>query len=158
MRMSKIPQSIPGMRARLHMPEEILSLPVSGTSVLSDGEVVVQTSDGKTVTAVTNATNKKFGVVVLQHIGKSGKNALGKEAYQAKDCAPIMQIGSIWVKPVAPVTDINAKVFVRTANPTTEIPFGSLSSTATDSTELPNASWETITGPDGMAILRLRGA
>ncbi|MFP0620180.1 hypothetical protein ACLDW2_19415, partial [Acinetobacter baumannii] len=43
-------------------------------------------------------------------VGKSGKNALGKEAYQAKDCAPVMQIGSIWVKPSAPVIDINAKV------------------------------------------------
>lgn len=61
------------MRARLHMPEEILSLPVAGNTVLSDGEVVVQSTDGKTVTAVTGATNTKFGVVVLQHVGKSGK-------------------------------------------------------------------------------------
>ncbi len=54
--------------------------------------------------------------------------------------------------------DINAKVYVRTANPTAQAPLGSLSSAALDSTELPNASWETITGPDGLAILRLRGA
>ncbi len=106
--MSLTPQAIPGMRARLHMPEEILSLPVAGTGVVSDGEVVVQSADGKTVSAVTEATNTKFGVVVFQHVGKSGKNALGKEAYQAKDCAPVMQIGSIWVKPSAPVIDINA--------------------------------------------------
>ncbi|MFH3860347.1 structural cement protein Gp24 [Acinetobacter nosocomialis] len=156
--MSLIPQAIPGMRARLHMPEEILSLPVAGTGVVSDGEVVVQSADGKTVSAVTGATNTKFGVVVFQHVGKTGKNALGKEAYQAKDCAPVMQIGSIWVKPSAPVIDINAKVYVRTANPTAQAPLGSLSSAALDSTELPNASWETITGPDGLAILRLRGA
>ncbi|MEL1598991.1 hypothetical protein V2W64_12595, partial [Acinetobacter baumannii] len=78
--MSLTPQAIPGMRARLHMPEEILSLPVAGTGVVSDGEVVVQSADGKTVSAVTGATNTKFGVVVFQHVGKSGKNALGKEA------------------------------------------------------------------------------
>ncbi|EXG29266.1 hypothetical protein J717_3964 [Acinetobacter baumannii 121738] len=108
--MSLTPQAIPGMRARLHMPEEILSLPVAGIGVVSDGEVVVQSADGKTVSAVTGATNTKFGVVVFQHVGKTGKNALGKEAYQAKDCAPVMQIGSIWVKPSAPVIDINAKV------------------------------------------------
>ncbi|MFX5816806.1 hypothetical protein ABTE26_17925 [Acinetobacter baumannii] len=76
--MSLTPQAIPGMRARLHMPEEILSLPVAGTGVVSDGEVVVQSADGKTVSAVTEATNTKFGVVVFQHVGKSGKNALGK--------------------------------------------------------------------------------
>lgn len=156
--MSLTPQAIPGMRARLHMPEEILSLPVSGSTLLSDGDVVVQSTDGKTVLAVADATNTKFGVVVFQHIGKSAKNAKGLEAYQAKDCAPIMQIGSVWVKPTAPVTDINAKVYVRTANATVDAPLGSLSSAALDSTELPNASWETITGADGMAILRLRGA
>ncbi|MGN5754899.1 hypothetical protein ACNQO8_08255 [Acinetobacter calcoaceticus] len=42
--MSLTPQAIPGMRARLHMPEEILSLPVAGTGVISDGEVVVQST------------------------------------------------------------------------------------------------------------------
>ena len=68
--MSLTPQAIPGMRARLHMPEEILSLPVSGSTVLSDGDVVVQSTDGKTVSAVMSATNTKFGVVVFQHIGK----------------------------------------------------------------------------------------
>ncbi|OTG94998.1 hypothetical protein [Acinetobacter sp. ANC 3832] len=156
--MSLTPQAVPGMRARLHMPEEILSLPVSGTSVLSDGEVAVQTTDGKTVTTVTNAANTKFGVVVFQHIGKSGKNSKGLEAYQKHDCAPIMQIGSAWVKPTAPVTDINAKVYVKTSNGTADAPLGSLSSVALDSTLFPNATWETITGPDGLAILRLRGA
>ncbi|MDA5694642.1 hypothetical protein MMY88_09615 [Acinetobacter baumannii] len=45
--MSLTPQAIPGMRARLHMPEEILSLPVAGTGVVSDGEVVVQSSYGQ---------------------------------------------------------------------------------------------------------------
>ncbi|MFW1982597.1 hypothetical protein ACG94M_04605 [Acinetobacter guillouiae] len=156
--MSLTPQAIPGMRARLHMPEEILSLPVSGDGVLSDGDIVVQTSDGKTIKSVTDASNTKFGVVVFQHIGKSGKNSKGKEAYQKLDCAPIMQIGSVWVKPTVPVTNINAKVYVRTSNPTAEAPLGSLSSVATDSTELPNSVWETITGSDGLAILRLRGA
>ena len=156
--MSLTPTAIPGMRARLHMPEEILSLPVAGDTLLSDGDVVVQSKDGKTVSAVTDATNKKFGVVIFQHIGKSGKNKKGLEAYKALDCAPIMQIGGVWVKPTAPITDINAKVYVRTANATVDAPLGSLSSAALDSTELPNSSWETITDASGMALLRLRGA
>lgn len=148
----------PGMKFHLIGPEDILSLPVAGTSLVNDGDVVVRSTDGKTVSAVTEATNTKFGIIVRHGVGKSGKTADGKEAYKATDVAPVMTIGSIYVKVTAPVTDINAKVYVKTANGTTAAPLGSLSPTATDGTELPNASWETISNEQGLAVVRLRGA
>ncbi|MDC4405083.1 hypothetical protein NQ665_01835 [Acinetobacter baumannii] len=148
----------PGMKFHLIGPEDILSLLVAGTSLVNDGDVVVRSTDGKTVSAVTGATNTKFGIIVRHGVGKSGKTADGKEAYKATDVAPVMTIGSIYVKVTAPVTDINAKVYVKTANGTTAAPLGSLSPTATDGTELPNASWETISNEQGLAAVRLRGA
>lgn len=149
---------VPGMKAHLYGPEDILSLPVSGTTVVNDGDVVVRNSDGQTVSAVTGASNTKFGIILRHGVGKSGKTALGKEAYQATDVAPVMTIGSIWVKVTAPVIDINAKVYVKTANATADVPLGSLSSTASDGTELPNASWESISNEQGFAVVRLLGA
>lgn len=148
----------PGMKFHLIGPEDILSLPVGGASLVNDGDVVVRSTDGKTVSAVTGATNTKFGIIVRHGVGKSGKTADGKEAYKATDVAPVMTIGSIYVKVTAPVTDINSKVYVKTANGTTAAPLGSLSPTATDGTELPNASWETISNEQGLAAVRLRGA
>jgi len=148
----------PGMKFHLIGPEDILSLPVAGTSLVNDGDVVVRSTDGKTVLAVTGATNTKFGIIVRHGVGKSGRTTDGKEAYKATDVAPVMTIGSIYVKVTAPVTDINAKVYVKTANGTTLAPLGSLSPTATDGTELPNASWETISNEQGLAAVRLRGA
>ncbi|QNH52276.1 hypothetical protein HWI77_05840 [Acinetobacter venetianus] len=150
--------AVPGMKFHLIGPEDILSLPVSGSALVNDGDVVVRTADGKTVTAVTGATNTKFGIILRHGVGKSGKTTDGKEAYKATDVAPVMTIGSIWVKTTAPVTDINAKVYVKTANGTTQAPLGSLSPTATDGTELPNASWETISNEQGLVAVRLRGA
>lgn len=148
----------PGMKFHLIGPEDILSLPLAGTSLVNDGDVVVRSSDGKTVSAVTDATNTKFGIILRHGVGKSGKNSAGKEAYQATDIAPVMTIGSIYVKVTAPVTDINAKVYVKTANGSTLAPLGSLSPIALDGTELPNASWETISNEQGLAAVRLRGA
>ncbi len=148
----------PGMKFHLIGPEDILSLPLAGTSLVNDGDVVVRSSDGKTVSAVTDATNTKFGIILRHGVGKSGKNSAGKEAYQATDITPVMTIGSIYVKVTSPVTDINAKVYVKTANGTTLAPLGSLSPTALDGTELPNASWETISNEQGLAAVRLRGA
>lgn len=148
----------PGMKFHLIGPEDILSLPLAGSSLVNDGDVVVRSSDGKTVSAVTDATNTKFGIILRHGVGKSGKNTAGKEAYQATDIAPVMMIGSIYVKVTAPVTDINAKVYVKTANGTTLAPLGSLSPIALDGTELPNASWETISNEQGLAAVRLRGA
>ncbi|HAV4499038.1 structural cement protein Gp24 [Acinetobacter baumannii] len=150
--------AVPGMKFHLIGPEDILSLPVAGTGLVNDGDVVVRSTDGKTVSAVTGATNTKFGIIVRHGVGKSGKTADGKEAYKATDVAPVMTIGPIYVKVTAPVTDINAKVYVKTANGTTAAPLGSLSPTATDGTELPNASWETISNEQGLAAVRLRGA
>lgn len=148
----------PGQKAYLVGPEEILSIPMTGSGTLSDGDTVVRTTDGKSVAAVAGATPTRFGVVLRNGVGKSGKDAKGNEAYQLGDILPVMTIGNIWVKPSAPVTDITAKVYVKTANGTTSAPLGSLSSSSTDGTELPDASWETVTNAEGLAILRLRGA
>lgn len=149
---------LPGMKARLNGPEDILSIHVAGDTVFTDGEVVVRNTDGKTVSAVSGATNTKFGISVRHGVGKSGRNAAGKEAYKLGDVAPIMTIGSIWVKATAPVTSIEAKVYVKTANATAAAPLGSLSPTDTDGTEFPNASWETVSNEQGLAVVRLLGA
>lgn len=149
---------VPGMKARLNGPEDILSIPVSGSAVFNDGDVVVRNTDGKTVSVVADETNTKFGICVRHGVGKSGRNSAGKEAYQAGDVAPIMTIGSIWVKAAAPVTDISAKVYVKTANGTTAAPIGSLSAVEVDGTEFPNASWESTSNEQGLAIVRLLGA
>lgn len=148
----------PGQKGDLIGPEDILQLHATGASLFNDGDVVVRTTDGKGFAAVAGATPTKFGVIVRYNLGKSGVNPNGSEAYKAGDIAPIMMIGKIWVKPSSPVTDITAKVYVKTANGTTAAPLGSLSSSATDGTELPNASWETVNNAEGLAILRLRGA
>ena len=149
---------LPGMKARLGGPEDVLSIHVSGDAVFTDGDVVVRNTDGQTVSAVEDGSNTKFGISVRHGVGKSGRTAAGKEAYKLGDVAPIMSIGSIWVKVGAPVTDISAKVFVKTANGTTAAPLGSLSSVDTDGTEFPNASWETISNEQGFAVVRLLGA
>lgn len=150
--------SRPGQEAYLTGPNETLSIPMVGSGFISDGDVVVRTTDGKSVQAVAGAVPTRFGVVVRNGVGKSGINAVGNEAYKLGDILPVKTIGTIWVKPSAPVTDITAKVHVKTANGTAGAPLGSLSSTSTDGTELPNASWETVTNAEGLAILRLRGA
>lgn len=150
--------AVVGQRARLTAFESVLSLPLSGTGLVNDGDVVVRATDGKSVTSVTGATLTRFGVIVRHGVGKTGKNTAGKEVYQAGDIPPIMFSGAIWVKPSAPITDITAAVYVKTANGTTDAPLGSLSSSATDGTALPDAVWETVTGADGLAILNLRGA
>ena len=150
--------AVVGQRGRLTTKEVVLSLALSGLVLVNDGDVVVRTTDGKSVTAIAGATPTRFGVVVRHGVGKTGKDALGKEAYKAGDMLPIMFEGAIWVKPTTPITDITAKVYVKTANGTTVAPLGSLSNSATDGTELPGAVWETITSADGLALLNLRGA
>ena len=150
--------AVVGQRGRLTAKEVVLSLPLSGLVNVNDGEVVVRTTDGKSVTAIAGATPTRFGVVVRHGVGKTGKTTAGKEAYKAADMVPVMFEGAIWVKPTAPITDITAAVYVKTANGTTAAPLGSLSSSATDGTELPGAVWESVTGADGLALLNLRGA
>ena len=150
--------AVVGQRGRLTTKEVVLSLPLSGLVNVNDGDVVVRTTDGKSVKSVTGATPTRFGVVVRHGVGKTGNDASGKEIYKAGDMLPIMFEGAIWVKPTAPITDITAAVYVKTANGTTAAPLGSLSSSATDGTVLPGAAWETVTGADGLALLNLRGA
>jgi len=150
--------AVVGQRGRLTAKEVVLSLPLSGVVLVNDGDVVVRTTDGKSVTAVAGVTPTRFGVVVRHGVGKTGKTTAGKETYKAADMVPVMFEGAIWVKPTEPVTDITAKVYVKTANGTTLAPLGSLSSSSTDGTELPGAAWESVTGADGLALLNLRGA
>ena len=150
--------AVVGQRGRLTAKEVVLSLPLSGLTLVNDGDVVVRTTDGKSVKSVVGATPTRFGVVVRHGVGTTGKNTAGKEAYKAGDVLPVMFEGAIWVKPSAVITDITAAVYVKTANGTEGAPLGSLSSTATDGTVLPGAAWESITGADGLALLNLRGA
>lgn len=150
--------AVVGQRGRLTAKEVVLSLPLSGLILVNDGDVVVRTTDGKSVTAVSGATPTRFGVVVRHGVGKTGKTTADKEAYKAADMVPVMFEGAIWVKPTAPVTDITAAVYVKTTNGTTIAPLGSLSSSSIDGTELPGAVWESVTGADGLALLNLRGA
>ena len=150
--------AVVGQRGRLTTKEVVLSLALSGLVLVNDGDVVVRTVDGKSVKSVTGATPTRFGVIVRHGVGKTGKDASGKEAYKAGDMLPVMFEGAIWVKPSAPITDITAAVYVKTANGTTLAPLGSLSSTSTDGTVLPGAVWETVTGADGLALINLRGA
>lgn len=90
--------AVVGQRGRLTAYESVLSLPLSGLTLVNDGDVVVRTNDGKSIQAVAGATPTRFGVIVRHGVGKSGKNAAGKEAYKAGDIPPTMFSGAIWVK------------------------------------------------------------
>lgn len=150
--------AVVGQRGRLTAKEVVLSLPLTGLVQVNDGDVVVRNTDGKSVKSVTGTSPTRFGVVVRHGVGKTGKDAAGLEAYKAGDMLPIMFEGAIWVKPSAPITNITSAVYVKTTNGTTATPLGSLSSVSTEGTVLPGAAWETVTGPDGLALLNLRGA
>ncbi|WP_151706674.1 hypothetical protein [Acinetobacter sp. TUM15064] len=52
--------SRPGQEAYLTGPNETLSIPMIGASVISDGDVVVRTTDGKSVALVSGATTRQF--------------------------------------------------------------------------------------------------
>ncbi|MFH4410207.1 hypothetical protein WAJ69_19490, partial [Acinetobacter baumannii] len=54
--------AVPGMKFHLIGPEDILSLPMAGTGLVNDGDVVVRSTDGKTFCAVIGATNTKYGI------------------------------------------------------------------------------------------------
>lgn len=152
-------RAVPGMGARLIQPIDVLTLAVAtGSAVLKAGDIAVRTTDGASVTSVVGATNTRFVLIPFSNIGKTGTDSSGNEAYQATDNAPVVVEGSFYVKTGAPVTDITAAVYVRTASPTTGAPLGSLSSSATNSTAFPGAKWESVTGSDGLAVVRLTGA
>lgn len=138
-------------------PEDVRSMPMTGAGTLSDGQVACDAGDGVRCAAVDGVL-RPVGIVVHQHIGKNGTDASGKEAYKQYDVPPIMRVGRIWVKPAVTITATGGKVYVRTANATTNNPMGSLQTSATDGTELVGATWDSISGADGMAIVQLRGA
>lgn len=137
-------------------PEDVRSMPMAGTGTLSDGMAVCDAGDG--VRCAVAGVLRPIGLVVLGNIGKSGIGADGKEAYKEFDVVPVMRVGRLWVKPTAAITATGGKVYVRTANADTAHPLGSLQPTATDGTELIGATWDSITGADGLAIVQLRGA
>lgn len=138
-------------------PEDVRSMPMTGTGTLNDGQVACDAGDGVRCAAV-DGTLRPIGIVVHQHIGKNGKDASGNEAYQQYDVPPVMRVGRIWVKPTVTIAATGGKVYVRSGNATTDQPFGSLQASATDGTELVGATWDSISNADGMAIVQLRGA
>lgn len=148
--------AIAGMRLK-SLPEEVQSMAMSGSGTVSDGTAVCDAGDGVKC-AKPDGTLRPIGLVMFQNIGKSGKDADGKEAYQQYDIVPVMRVGRQWVKPTSAVTATGGKVYVRTASADSTHPLGSLQPGSTSGTELVGASWDTITGDDGLAIVRLRGA
>lgn len=141
--------AIAGLRLK-STPEDVRSLPLTENVKVIDGETVAILATGETCgKAVANATG--FGVVVFQHIGKSGRTTDNKaEAYIQYDTLPVMTRGRIWVKPNETITARGkaAKVYV---NVTT----GTLGQTAGTNTELVGAFWDVPTNSDGLAVVNL---
>lgn len=148
--------AIAGLRLK-STPEDVRSMPMAGAGTASDGTAVCDAGDGVRC-AVPDGALRPIGIVVFQNIGKSGKGADGREAYKEYDVVPVMRVGRIWVKPTAPITATGGKVYVRTASADATHTIGSLQPTATNGTELVGATWDSITGADGYAIVQLRGA
>lgn len=141
--------AIPGLQL-ISKADDIRSLGFKGAGKAIDGGVVAINDDGITCKAV-EAGDTDFGVVVFQHIGKSGRTDDNKaEAYIAGDVAPIMVMGRIWVKPSETITEIGkaAKVYVTAAT-------GELSKTAASNIELVGAYWDMPTNSDGLAAVNL---
>lgn len=139
--------ALAGLRLK-SAPEDVRSLPLTkGTAV--DGGAVAITATGETCKAVESG-DTDFGIVVFQHIGKSGKTADGKgEAYIVNDTVPVMTKGRIWVKPVEAITARGkaAKVYVT--------PTGGLSAVAASNFELVGAFWDVPSNADGLAVVDL---
>lgn len=134
----------------LSKADDIRALGVKGAGKIEDGSVVSLNDDGETCSKVTTG-NTDFGIVVFQHIGKSGRTDDNKaEAYIAGDVAPVMVMGRVWVKPSETITDVGkaAKVYVTAAT-------GALSKTADGNIELVGAYWDTPTNSDGLAVVNL---
>ncbi|AGH57509.1 hypothetical protein PSYG_00048 [Psychrobacter phage pOW20-A] len=141
--------AIAGLRLK-STPEDVRSLPLTENVTVIDGETVSVLATGETCgKAAANATG--FGVVVFQHIGKSGRTADGKaEAYIQHDTLPVMTQGRIWVKPNEAITarGTAAAVYVNVAD-------GTLGQTAESGTLVPNAYWDVPTNSDGLAVVHL---
>lgn len=139
--------ALAGLRLK-SAPEDVRSLPLTkGTAV--DGGAVAITATGETCKAVESG-DTDFGIVVFQHIGKSGKTADGKgEAYIVNDTVPVMTKGRIWVKPAETIAARGkaAKVYVT--------PTGGLSAVAASNFELVGAFWDVPSNADGLAVVDL---
>lgn len=141
--------AVAGLRLK-STPEDVRSLPLTSVGTVIDGAAVAIAVTGETCEVVT-AGATDFGIVVFQHIGKSGKTTDGKaEAYVKNDVLPVMTQGRIWVKPNEVITARGkaAKVYVNTTT-------GTLGKTSAGSTELVGAFWDVPTNADGLAVVNL---
>lgn len=140
--------AIAGLRLK-STPEDVRSLPLTENVKVIDGEAVSVLATGETCGKA--ATGNQIGVVVFQHIGKSGRTTDNKaEAYIQYDTLPVMTRGRIWVKPSEVITARGkaAKVYVTAAT-------GALSQTATGNIEVVGAFWDVPTNSDGLAVVNL---
>lgn len=137
-------------------PEDVRSMPMAGAGVVNDGDAVVDFGDGVRCGAV-EGSKRIIGIVVLQHIGKNGRDAQGNEVYQQYDTVPVMRSGRIWVKVTDKVSTTGGKVYVRTSSPDEQHPLGSIQTTSENATELVGASFDSISNADGLAIITLKG-
>jgi len=140
--------AIAGLRLK-STPEDVRSLPLTENVTVIDGETVSVLATGETCGKA--ATGNQIGVVVFQHIGKSGRTTDNKaEAYIQYDTLPVMTQGRIWVKPNEAITarGTAAAVYVNVAD-------GTLGQTAESGTLVPNAYWDVPTNSDGLAVVHL---
>ena len=140
--------AIAGLRLK-STPEDVRSLPLTEDVTVVDGEAVSVLATGETCGKA--AAGNQIGVVVFQHIGKSGRTADGKaEAYVQYDTLPVMTQGRIWVKPSETITARGpaAKVYVTAAT-------GALSQTSAGNIEVVGAYWDVPTNSDGLAVVHL---
>lgn len=140
--------AIAGLRLK-STPEDVRSLPLTENITVVDGQAVSVLSTGETCGAA--AAGNQIGVVVFQHVGKSGRTADGKaEAYVQYDTLPVMTQGRIWVKPSEVITarGTAAKVYATAAT-------GALSQTAEGNIEVVGAYWDVPTNSDGLAVVHL---
>ena len=140
--------AIAGLRLK-STPEDVRSLTYRGTKKLVDGALVAISADGRSCTDVV-AETKDFGVVLFQHIGKSGRTEDGSaEAYINGDMPPVMVKGRIWIKPAAAVTTRgrDAKVYFATADTSKMTP------TAEDGTAIGGFMFDSLTNEDGLAVI-----
>lgn len=140
--------AIAGLRLK-STPEDVRSLPLTENITVVDGQAVSVLSTGETCGAA--AEGNQIGVVVFQHVGKSGRTADGKaEAYVQYDTLPVMTQGRIWVKPSETITARGeaAKVYATAAT-------GALSQTAEGNIEVVGAYWDVPTNSDGLAVVHL---
>lgn len=141
----------------LTAPNDVRSMPMTGTGFLSDGMAACDAGDGVRC-ALPDGVLRPVGIVMFQNIGKSGKGLDGKEAYQQFDVVPVLRVGRVWVHSTAPIMETGGAVYVRTANADALHPLGSLQPTAADGTVLVGATWDSLTSADGFALVQLRGA